>query len=162
MFFLCGRGHLSSSILHFSRCQRPCRSTGPKTVLLITYVLDFWIIAVFCLQACNRQTEYISCAVKFGHFLAVRDDWAEGTDGAVSACCCKFRPPKVDTVAINVSISDISINIEKKTFQKARRSGTMIVNCGTWDEPNRDARTYFGSSVFTKNDRSCLGCSEPF
>ena len=79
----------------------------------------FGIIAVFCLQACYQQPEYISCAVKFGHFLAVWDNWAEDTDGAVSACCCKFRPPKVDTVAISVSISDISINRKKTVLEGA-------------------------------------------
>ena len=108
MFFLCGCGHLSSSILRLSRCQRLCRSTSPRIVLLIPYVLDFWIIAVF---VCKLETRiYISYAVKFGHFLAGGDDWAEGTDGAVSARCCKFRPPKVDTLAIKVSISDANLN----------------------------------------------------
>ena len=51
-------------------------------------MLDFWIIAVF---VCKLETRiYISYAVKFGHFLAGGDDWAEGTDGAVIARCWYF------------------------------------------------------------------------
>ena len=106
-FFLFGRRHLSSSILRLSRCQMPCRSTFARIALLIPYVFHLWTIAIFCLQACNHDISHMR--------LGLGTFYLPGTTGLkvlLVPLSVKFRPAKVVIVAINVSISDININLE--------------------------------------------------
>ena len=93
------------SVSHDAKCLVEVRFA--RIALLIPYVFHLWTIAIFCLQACNHDISHMR--------LGLGTFYLPGTTGLKVLpvpFSVKFRPAKVVIVAINVSTSDININLE--------------------------------------------------